>query len=255
MSATRRKPKPPAGRRRIPLPRAELLVVITLVFVVAFLGWMAVQVVSLTHELRTANHARDALARQVEGLGGDPVAGPPGSRGEAGESIVGPTGPPGPAGPPGSPGPTGASGRPAPTLTPSPGPAGPPGRDGAPGPTSTIPGPSGPPGSAGQDGAPGEPGQAGPPGAPGQDGSPGQDGQDGSPPAEWTYTDADGVTYRCRPVDDFDPDAPRYTCTPVSGPSSPPAPDPSPTSSTETRTGLLGVRNRPSAGLTSAFVQ
>jgi hypothetical protein len=58
----------------------------------------------------------------------------------------------------------------------------------------------GPTGPAGQDAT----------GTPGKDGT---DGQDGSPPAEWTYADQYGNTYRCTPVDDFDPDNPRYQCT------------------------------------------
>lgn len=189
------------------------MVAVTLVFVAVLLGWLVVQVISQNKDLQDQNRdlhaersARDALARQVEGLGGEPVAGPPGSRGEPGVAVVGPSGPPGPAGAPGKPGPT---------ITPSPGPPGP---AGAPGADSTV---AGPPGQPGQD-ATGAPGQDGAPGEPGQ---PGKDGSDGSPPSGWTYTDSDGVTYRCEPVDDFDPDAPRYECTPTS------SPDPTPTAS------------------------
>lgn len=124
--------------------------------------------------------------------------------------VAGPSGPPGRPGDPGAPGPT---------LTPSPGatgPSGPPGRDGA---DSTVPGPSGSPGQPGSDST--IPGPSGPPGQNGRDGTDGTDGQDGEPPASWTWTYA-GVTYTCRRVDDFDPDAPRYTCD---------APEPQPTDS------------------------
>lgn len=230
MTGVRRKESP---RRRLALPRAEWLIALTLAFVVVLLGWLAVQVVSLTHDLRTSNTARDALARQVEGLGETPVAGPEGSRGERGESVTGPAGPSGPAGPPGPTGPVGASGKPGVSVT---GPPGPAGAD------STVPGPAGPPG---QD-ATGAPGKDGADGAPGQ---PGQDGEDGSPPTEWTYTDDDGVTYRCRRVADFDPADPRYTCEPVSGPTAEPtatqtsAPQPAP-SKEEPALPLLGILDR-----------
>lgn len=119
---------------------------------VLFMSWLAVQVITQSHDLRAmathlrdANRARDLLAAQVQRLGERPVAGPPGSRGEPGEGIVGSPGPAGERGPEGRPG------RPAPTVTPSPGPSGPPwpaGRDGAAGKDgadSTVPGPSGTP--------------------------------------------------------------------------------------------------------------
>jgi len=197
------KHKPPRVRTPLRLPRAEYLIAVTLAFVVLLLGWLSVKVVSQDKALQTSNEDRDALARQVRSLGETPVAGPPGSRGEPGEAGVGSPGPSGPPGPSGSPG------KAAPTITPSPGPTGPAGPMGPAGADSTIPGPSGPPG---QDAT----------GAPGQDGA---DGEDGSPPAEWTYTDQDGNTYRCTPVDDFDPDHPRYHCTQTSTA----APEPSPT--------------------------
>ena len=163
------------------------------------LAFVVLAIDGLRSDLDTANDARDALARQVQDMGGKPVAGPPGSRGEPGKSVVGPRGPRGFPGPSGSPG--------------SPGPSGSPGADGS---DSNVPGPSGPSGSPGQDAT----GVPGPAGADGQDGQDGVDGRDGQPPAGWTYTDPQGVTYTCRPVDGFDPDAPRYTCTPDS-PSSP----------------------------------
>jgi hypothetical protein len=178
---------------------------------------------TLSRDLDEANKARDLLATQVEELGGTPVAGPPGSRGEPGKTVVGASGPPGP------PGPAGPSGKPAPTITPSPGPQGPPGPvgpSGEPGADSTIPGPAGPTGPPGQDAT----------GAPGQDGT---DGKDGAPPSEWTYTDQDGNTFRCTPVDDFDPDAPRYRCTQTSTASAEPSPTAQPTASTSSSPGGL----------------
>ena len=197
---------------RMKLPRAEFLIALTLVFVVLLLGWLCVKVISQDKDLTTSNAARDALAQQVQALGGTPVAGPPGSRGEPGKTVIGARGP---AGPPGEPG------KDAPTITPSPGPAGPsgaPGQSGAPGADSTVPGPTGPAGVDGVNGADG---------AAGQDGQNGSDGQDGAPPSEWTYTDQDGREYRCTPVDGFDPDNPRYQCTQTAGPT--PSPEPSTT--------------------------
>ncbi|WP_327259930.1 collagen-like protein [Streptomyces sp. NBC_01240] len=190
------------------------------------LGMTVTAFVVLRSDLDAANKARDALARQVEGLGEKPVAGPPGSRGKTGEAVVGRTGLPGPQGAPGSPGPKGASGKAAPTITPSPGPSGPSGPSGPAGQVgadSTVPGPSGPPG---QDAT----------GAPGTNGRDGADGKDGSPPAEWTYTDTSGVTYRCSPVDGFDPRNPRYRCTPTS------TPNPTPTSDSSTAAVFRGPR-------------
>jgi hypothetical protein len=195
-------------------------------------AWILLSVLSLQDDLRTSNDARDALARQVQSLGQKPVGGPPGSRGEPGKTVIGAPGPTGPSGPPGP------SGKPAPTITPSPGrpgPSGPPGPSGQPGADSTIPGPTGP---AGQDGAAGADGQDG---APGKDGTDGTDGQDGAPPAAWTFTDQDGNTYRCTPVDDFDPNNPRYDCTQTSTANPEPSPTPSqqPSPSDSSSTGLL----------------
>ncbi len=199
------------------------------------LGSIVTGFVVLSNDLDAANQARDALARQVQGLGEKPVAGPPGSRGT---SVAGP---PGPAG---SPGPPGVPGRAAPTLTPSPGPtgpAGPPGPSGIPGADSTA---AGPPGPVGASGVPGAAGRDGAPGKDGQDGSPGpsgSDGTDGAPPARWTYTDPQGVTYTCVPADDFDADAPQYACTPDVEPS-PQEPSPSaPPVTTEPSASSSGV--------------
>ena len=195
-------------------------------------AWILLSVQSLQTDLRTSNEARDALAHQVESLGQTPVGGPPGSRGEPGQTVIGARGPSGP------PGPAGPSGKAAPTLTPSPGPPGPsgaPGASGQPGADSTIPGPTGPAGANGADGANG------------QDGKDGTDGKNGAPPSEWMYTDQDGAEYRCVPVDDFDPDNPRYQCTRTSDPTSSPDPSPTPTpgdqpSPSDTQsTGLLPI--------------
>ncbi|MDX3689963.1 collagen-like protein [Streptomyces europaeiscabiei] len=144
---------------------AALLLGGLLALLVAYIWWQTSQ---LTHDLRTANEARDALASQVQQLGEKPVAGPPGSRGEPGTSI---TGPPGPSGPPGPQGPTGvsATGKPGEDGTPgASGQPGEPGRDG-----DSVTGPAGPPGPQG------EPGPAGPRGEPGPAGSDGADGEDG----------------------------------------------------------------------------
>ncbi|MCP3820051.1 collagen-like protein [Streptomyces sp. A3M-1-3] len=159
-----------ARRKRSPLrmPRAEWLGAFTVVLVVLFLGWLAIQVVGLTHDLRTANEARDALSAQVQRLGEKPIAGPPGSRGEPGRGepgpqgprgYLGPIGPTGPVGPSGSPGGDGEDGVGEPG---SPGPSGVPGADG-----DTVVGPRGPqgePGAAGPAGEPGPRGEQGPPG-------------------------------------------------------------------------------------------
>ncbi|MFE1949938.1 hypothetical protein ACFW9D_05650 [Streptomyces sp. NPDC059524] len=102
-----------------------------------------------------------------------------------------------------------------------------------------MPGPTGP---AGTD-ATGIPGQDG------ADGSNGSDGTDGSPPAEWTYTDPDGVRYRCTPVDDFDPAQPRYGCAPTStpppdDPTTTPDPDQSDNRGSSASPGLLPLNER-----------
>jgi hypothetical protein len=121
----------------------------------------------LQHELVTANTARDALARQVQGLGATPVAGEPGSRGD-----IGPSGPPGPAGPSGPPGPSGSPGR-----------TGTSGRDGSDGVNGVSvtgsPGPAGASGVNGADGAAGPAGPAGPQGDPGPAGPQGVQGPEG----------------------------------------------------------------------------
>lgn len=176
--------------RRLPA-RAETVALFTAVLMLVFMAWLAVQTVQLSADLRSANEARDGLARQVQQLGASPVAGPPGSRGDAG--LTGPQGPEGPQGP---------AGRDAPTPTPLPGPTGPTGPSGASGAAgrdgtnSTIPGPAGSPG------ADGSPGPQGPPGTAGQ------------PPYSWTFT-ADGQAYNCSRAEPFDPAAPQYRCAQV----------------------------------------
>jgi hypothetical protein len=159
--------------------RGNALTVIAAVGLGAAIAWIVLSVQALNHDLHTANQARDALARQVEALGEQPVAGPPGSRGEPGPSVTGPPGPPGPRGEPGPAGiagPSGAPGRPGarggiggagepgePGAAGQPGAAGvagPPGSQGEPGPA----GPAGPPGPQGERGPAGEPGEPGPAG-------------------------------------------------------------------------------------------
>ncbi len=166
--------------------------------------WLLVDRAELADRLETEANLRGAavstlagdvraLRAQVEGEGGVPVAPDPSravedlpERAEVPVPIPGPPGPPGP------------SGKPAPTIIPSPGA---PGAAGQPGADSTVPGPSGPAGAPGRDAT----------GVPGQDGTDGRDGADGKPPASWTFVYG-GVTYTCRPVDDFDSNNPRYTC-------------------------------------------
>lgn len=212
------------SRRRLRLPQAELLGAATAVLVFLFLVWLAVQVVGLHNDLQTANKARDALARQVQGLGVKPVAGPPGSRGEPGRGLVGPQGPPGPSGEPGKTGrdganATGTPGKPGQPGTPGKaGANGTNGKGGAPGQDSTIQGPPG---------AGGPPGPAGPPGADGQNGADGKNGQ----------TCPDG--YSLQPPAD-DPDA--LVCRRDGAPD--PTPTPSPSGSGPLNLGLDPTRRQ-----------
>jgi hypothetical protein len=122
---------------------------------------------------------RDALARQVQELGGTPVAGPPGLRGEPGEPGVSVTGPSGPPGVPGADGLDGADGEPGPSGSPGKdGKSGADGSDGKAGEPGAV-GASGPAGPAGPPGPQGEPGPPGPQGEPGADGEDGQSCPDG----------------------------------------------------------------------------
>lgn len=176
--------------------RADLWFALAAVTALALLAWVVITIQELGHDLRTANDARDALARQVQSLGHKPVAGPPGSRGEPGQSIIGPRGP------------RGYSGKPAPTITPSPGASGASGAPGKPGADSTVPGPSGPPGPSSTVSGP-----AGPAGPQGEKGDP---GAPGSPVAGWSYTwtDGTGVTHHvtCTRTANSPDSAPEYTC-------------------------------------------
>ncbi|WP_405797338.1 collagen-like protein [Streptomyces sp. NBC_01506] len=162
-------------------------------------GGAFLTVQDLSHDLREANEARDALAVQVQRLGAKPVAGPPGSRGQPGEGIVGPTGPQGeqgpigPTGPEGLPGDDGAAGNDGANGVGEPGT---PGADGA-----SVVGPAGPQG---------EPGPAGPPGADGADGEDGRDGADGQTcPAGYSLqplpTDPDALVCRRDSAPDPEP--------------------------------------------------
>lgn len=151
------------GARR----RADLWFVLASLCALAALAWVVITMQALSHDLRTANEARDALAAQVQRMGAKPVGGPPGSRGEPGASVTGPQGPAGepgttgPTGPPGGKGKDGAAGE---TGDP-----GEPGTGGATGPAGPAgpqgdPGPQGPRGETGEQGPRGEQGPAGPPG-------------------------------------------------------------------------------------------
>lgn len=150
----------PAAARR----RADIWFTLGVVVALAALAWVVITVQQLSHDLRNANDARDALASQVQKLGGKPVTGPPGSRGKAGESIVGPRGPKGEKGNKGDRGEPG-----------SPGPSGSPGEDGSVG----AVGASGEPGTDGANGDPGPAGPAGPQGDPGPAGPQGEQGPAG----------------------------------------------------------------------------
>lgn len=143
--------------------RGDFAVIVAAITLGAVLAWIVLSLQGLTHELKTANQARDALASQVERLGGKPVAGRPGSRGE---SITGPRGVKGEEGDRGELGPSGA-----------PGVDGEDGDDGRKGVgESGVPGADG---AVGPPGAQGDPGPAGPQGEPGAAGADGVDGEDG----------------------------------------------------------------------------
>jgi hypothetical protein len=194
--------------------RGDLLAICAAIIFGIAMAWIVLRVQALTSDLQTQYVARDALARQVERLGGQPVGGPPGSRGEPGKTVRGPrgeSGPKGDTGKTGSPGPTGSPGKN--------GADGDAGNDGADGVGEN--GESGAPGNAGvdgQQGAQGEPGPAGPqgePGAAGADGADGKDGRDGQ-------TCPDGYSLQA-PVDD--PDA--LICRRDSAPNEEPDPAPS----------------------------
>lgn len=188
--------------------RADLWFALGAIVALSALAWVVITMQQLSQDLRTANDARDALAVQVQRLGGKPVAGPPGSRGDPG--LVGPrgpqgeTGPPGPEGPGGSPGPPGPSG--------SPGKHGNNGQAGASG-TNGQPGAAGATGPAGPAGPQGPKGDTGPAGPQGEQGPQGDRGPAGPAPSGWTF-DYKGVTYDCTPDSDG---STHYTCRDTSG--------------------------------------
>ena len=131
----------------------------------ALLAGIVIGGVWIVDQLRTANAARDALALQVQKLGGKPVAGPPGSRGGIGPvGLRGPAGPAGPAGAAGRDGQPGKNGKAGAT-----GPAGNDGTNGA----------NGTDGTAGRDGANGTDGAQGPQGPQGPAGEKGDPGEQG----------------------------------------------------------------------------
>ncbi|WP_327703651.1 collagen-like protein [Streptomyces decoyicus] len=190
--------------------RGDALTVAGALLLGAVIAWIVLAVQQVSGELQDANQARDALARQVQQLGGRPVAGPPGSRGDPGPAVRGPRGYRGKDGKDG----TDATGKPG-----SPGKNGATGKAGADGQNSTVPGPSGAPGQPGQNatGAPGQPGRDGKDGKDGVDGQNGRDGADGQ-------TCPDG--YSLQPAKD-DPDA--LVCRRDGAPTSPePSPSVSP---------------------------
>lgn len=122
----------------------------------------------------------------------------------AAEPIPGEQGPRGAQGPPGPPGEDGRDG--------SDGKQGPSGKDGTDG-IDGLDGTNGSDGLDGKQGPPGPIGPAGPPGTPGEDGSDGSDGAPGEPPVSWTQPDPEnGGSYHCTRVEEFNPDAPKYTC-------------------------------------------
>jgi hypothetical protein len=141
--------------------RKDVTFAVVAVALMAGMALLALWVQGLTQD-------RDALARQVQQLGGTPVAGPPGVKGEPG---VGVTGAPGEKGEKGD---KGDRGEPAPTLTPSPGATGPRGEKGEPG--VSVTGPSGAPGIQGEQGVQGEQGIQGERGEKGETGERGPAG-------------------------------------------------------------------------------
>jgi len=159
--------------------RGDVLAIVGALLLGAALAWILLSVQALNDKLETSNLARDALARQVQGLGGTPVAGPPGSRGEPGASVTGPPGEqgePGPSGPPGPSGSVGAAGKNG--SNGSSGASGEPGAAGATGPAGAV-GPQGPQGEAGPAGPQGEQGEQGPKGDTGEEGPAGPACPDG----------------------------------------------------------------------------
>lgn len=163
-------------REEARLRRGDLITIVGALLLGVILAWVIMSVQGLRHDRDVSNAARDALAAQVQRLGGTPVAGPPGSRGDPGDAgqpgAAGATGPPGPQGPEGPAGPTGPTGKVGPTGPAGASATGAPGADGAAGPT-------GAPGPAGPQGDPGPAGPAGPAGPKGDQGPAGPACPDG----------------------------------------------------------------------------
>ncbi|WIC88832.1 hypothetical protein SEA_ONIONKNIGHT_25 [Streptomyces phage OnionKnight] len=177
--------------------RGDVATVAAALFIGVLFAWIVIAVQDMRDDLHVANAARDALAQQVEQLGGDPVSGPPGSRGEPGASV---TGPPGPSGPQGVPGPRGPSG--------TPGRAGAAGDDGAAGPEGEAgtDGEAGAPGAAGTDGVQGPQGEPGPGGPAGPAGPAGPQGEQGPRGEQGPAGPSCPAGYSLQPPPD-DPDA------------------------------------------------
>lgn len=181
--------------------RGDVLAVTGALILGAALAWIILSIQAMGHDLQYERARGDALAQQVEGLGGTPVAGPSGTKGEPGDSV---TGPPGAQGEPGPVGPSGQSGTPG--KNGSPGPSGEPGAVGA----------TGPAGPAGPQGVQGEPGPAGPQGEQGPKGDPGERGPAG-PACPDGYSlqapayDPDALVCRrdSAPTDDSEQNAPQ----------------------------------------------
>ena len=150
--------------------RGDVVVVVGALLLGTAVAWIVLSIQSMNHDLQQKDTAIAALSQQVRDLGGKPVAGP---KGERGESVVGPSGPPGPVGPSGEPGPSGSPGR-----TGEAGADGSAGADGAAGEPGVV-GATGPQGEPGPAGPQGEAGPAGPQGPAGEDGTDGQTCPDG----------------------------------------------------------------------------
>lgn len=169
--------------------RGDALVVVGALALGAVLAWIVLTVSGVTHDLRAETARGDALAEQVRGLGGIPVAGPSGSPGEPGESVTGPRGEKGDPGEPGRVGPSGLPGKS--------GSAGASGAPGAVGPTGPV-GPAGPPGPQGVQGEAGAMGPQGERGEPGATGERGPAGQSCEPGFSWQTPSYDPDARVCR---------------------------------------------------------
>lgn len=154
--------------------RRDIAFAVAVLVSIGLFTLMVVWVQNLAGDLRESNRDRDALARQVERLGGTPVAGDPGKAGERG--VPGAAGSDGDAGAKGDKGESGAKGEPG--TDGKRGDAGADGKDGQPG-EPGLPGEDGAPGAAGANGADGAAGPPGPQGAQGEQGPRGEQGPAG----------------------------------------------------------------------------